>query len=148
MTTLAIRRDIAEWVLAMPVAIALGFRFVHLHDGICETRLTWRPELSHTPGAFQASSIGALADFTGASAAMSSQPIRPPAITADYTLKLLAEGRGDELIARAHVLRAGGLTVTSVELHTLTTTGEHLCAAALVTTRLLPPIESDETITP
>ena len=79
------------------------------------------PRLSHTPGAFQASPIGALADFTGASAAMSTQPTRPPAITVDYTLKLLAEARGDELIARAHVLRAGGLTVTSVELHTLTT---------------------------
>ena len=101
MTTRTIRRDIADWALAMPVATALGFRFVHLHDGSCETHLTWRPTLSHNPGAFQATPIGALADFTGASAAMSTQPTRGPAITVDYTLKLLAEARGDALVARA-----------------------------------------------
>ena len=93
-TNRTIRRDIAEWVLGMPVAVALGFRFVHLDDGTCETHLAWRPALSHTPGAFQATPIGALADFTGASAAMSTQPTRAPAITVDYTIKLLAEARG------------------------------------------------------
>ena len=148
MTTRTIRRDIADWALAVPVAAALGFRFVHLHDGSCETHLTWRPTLSHTPGAFQATPIGALADFTGASAAMSTQPTRGPAITVDYTLKLLAEARGDALVARAHVLRAGALTVASVDIHTVTATGEVLCATALVTTRLFPPTRADETITP
>ena len=136
MTTATIRTDIADWVLAMPVAVALGFRYVYLHDGICETRLSWRPDLSHRAGAFQASPIGALADFTGASAAMSTQSVRSPAITVDYTLKLLAEARGEELIARARVLRRGTLTVASVDLHTTTVTGDSLCATALVTTRL------------
>jgi len=35
MTTATIRTDIADWVLAMPVAVALGFRYVYLHDGTC-----------------------------------------------------------------------------------------------------------------
>jgi uncharacterized protein (TIGR00369 family) len=146
-TTPTVRRDIAEWVLAMPVAVALGFEYVRLHDGVCETRLTWRPELSHVPGAFQASPIGALADFTGASAAMSTQPVRSPAITVDYVLKLLAEARGHTLIARAHVLRAGGLTTATVDIHARTPTGEALCATALVTTRLFSPTTTAQTAT-
>jgi uncharacterized protein (TIGR00369 family) len=137
MTGPTIRRDIAEWVLAMPVAIALGFRYDHLHDGTCTTRLTWRREHSHAPGVFQASPIGALADFTGASAAMSTQPTRTPALTLDYTLKLLAEARGDTLIADGRVLRAGRVTVAIVDLHALTATSRIHCATALVTTRLL-----------
>jgi uncharacterized protein (TIGR00369 family) len=139
MTAGRVRHDIADWVLAMPVAAALGFTYTHLHDGICTTHLAWRPEHSHTPGAFQASPIGALADFTGASAAMSTQPARPAAVTLDYTLKLLAEARGDTLTAHARVVRAGTITVASVDLHAHTATDDTLCATALVTTRLLHP---------
>ncbi len=136
-STPTIRRDIADWVLAMPVAAALGFEYVHLDDGACETHLTWRPEHSHTYGAFQAAPIGALADFTGASAAMSTQPVRTPAVTIDYTVKLLTEARGLLLVARARVLRAGPISVANVDLHTRTRSGDVQCAAALVTTRLL-----------
>jgi len=68
------RADIAEWVLAMPAATALGFSFLSLGDGRCETRLPWQRHHSHVPGAFQAGPIGSLADFTGASAAMSALP--------------------------------------------------------------------------
>jgi uncharacterized protein (TIGR00369 family) len=118
----------------MPLAIALGFQYDHIHDGTCTTRLTWRPEHSHAPGVFQASPIGALADFTGASAAMSTQPTRTPALALDYTLKLLAEARGDTLTAHGRVLRAGSATVGIVDLHALTATTRIHCATALVTT--------------
>ena len=50
------RYDVAEWVLAMPVAAQLGFSFEELADGHSRTRLPWRRELSHTPGAFQSRS--------------------------------------------------------------------------------------------
>ncbi len=136
MTTAIVRHDIADWVLAMPVAAALGFTYTHLADGVCTTQLAWRPEHSHAPGAFQASPIGALADFTGASAAMSTRADRTPAVTLDYTLKLLTEARGDTLTAHARVLRTGAITVSTVELHSLTATRPTLCATALVTTRL------------
>ena len=33
------RQDVADWVLAMPVAVALGFSFVELADGRGETEL-------------------------------------------------------------------------------------------------------------
>ena len=97
------RHDVADWVLAMPVAAALGFTFVELADGHSETRLRWRREHSHAPGAFQAGPIGSLADFTGASAAITVLVPGSLAATVDYTVKLLAEARGDELVARARI---------------------------------------------
>jgi uncharacterized protein (TIGR00369 family) len=134
----AFRHDIADWVLAMPVAVALGLRFVELADGRSETRLRWRREHSHAPGLFQAGPIGSLADFTGASAGISVLPRGTLAATADYTIKLLAEARGDELVARARVLRPGTtLTVAAVDIYAVHDSTENLCATALVTIRTI-----------
>jgi uncharacterized protein (TIGR00369 family) len=120
----------------MPVAAALGFSFVELAEGRSETRLPWRPEHSHTPGAFQASPIGSLADFTGASAAITALPRGSLGATVDYTVKLLTEARGQELVARGHVLRPGTtLTVAAVDIHIVTDRREYLCASAFVTIR-------------
>ncbi len=82
-----LRHDIADWVLAMPAATALGFTFASLGDGRCETHLDWQPRHSHVSGAFQAGPIGSLADFTGASAAVSLLPPGTAAATVDLTVK-------------------------------------------------------------
>jgi uncharacterized protein (TIGR00369 family) len=132
------RDDIAAWILAMPVAAAVGLSFVELADGHSETRLPWRREHSHAPGLFQAGPIGSLADFTGAGAGISALPRGTLAATADYTVKLLAEARGDELVARARVLRPGTtLTVVAVDVHAIHHGTENLCAVALVTVRAI-----------
>jgi uncharacterized protein (TIGR00369 family) len=132
------RHDVADWVLAMPVAAALGFSFVELGNGYSETRLRWRPEHSHAPGVFQAGPIGSLADFTGASAGITVLPIGSLAATVDYTVKLLAEARGDELVGRGRVLRPGTtLTVIAVDIHAVREGNESLCASAFVTIRAI-----------
>jgi uncharacterized protein (TIGR00369 family) len=138
--TSSFRHDVADWVLAMPVAATLGFSFVKLADGQCETRLAWRPQHSHAPGAFQAGPIGSLADFTGASAGLTVLPQGTLAATVDYTIKLLTEARGQELVARGRVLRAGAtLTVAAVEISVLDDEREYLCASAFVTIRNIRP---------
>jgi uncharacterized protein (TIGR00369 family) len=132
------RHDVADWVLAMPVAAALGFSFVELGNGYSETRLRWRPEHSHAPGVFQAGPIGSLADFTGASAGITVLPTGSLAATVDYTVKLLAEARGDELVGRGRVLRPGTtLTVIAVDIHAVREGSESLCASAFVTIRAI-----------
>ncbi|MEP6660281.1 MAG: PaaI family thioesterase [Acidimicrobiales bacterium] len=132
------RHDVADWVLAMPVAAALGFSFVELGNGFSETRLPWRPQHSHSPGAFQAGPIGSLADFTGASAGITVLPLGALAATVDYTIKFLAEARGDELVGRGRVLRPGTtLTVIAVDIHAVTDGSERLCASAFVTIRAI-----------
>ena len=131
-----LRHDVAEWVLGLPVAAAFGFTFAELADGRSVTRLVWHHRHSHTPGAFQASPIAALADFTGASAAMTLLPVGGVGATMDCTVKFLAEARGDELVARGHVLRPGRtVTVASVDVYAVSGLAETSCAAALVTIR-------------
>jgi hypothetical protein len=61
-------QDIADAVLRLPVAAAFGLTFTALADGRAPAELAWRPEHSHTAGAFQANPIAALADFTGVAA--------------------------------------------------------------------------------
>jgi uncharacterized protein (TIGR00369 family) len=136
----ALRQDLVERVLGLPVAAALGFTFDELADGRAVARLRWRPEHSHAPGAFQANPIAALADFAGASAAMSLLPPEASAATVDYTAKFLAEARGEELVARARVLRPGTtLTVSAVDVFVVADGAETLCASALVTVRNVAP---------
>jgi uncharacterized protein (TIGR00369 family) len=131
-----IRHDVADWVLSLPVAAALGFTFEELDDGHSVTRLVWHPRHSHTPGAFQATPIASLVDFTGASAAMSLLPEGWAAATMDYTVKFLTEARGEHLVARGRVLRAGGtVTVSAVDVYAVARGAETCCAAALVTIR-------------
>ena len=133
------REDVASWILAMPAAAALGFSFEELGGGRSVTRLRWRPEHSHAPGAFQASAVGALADFTGAGAAITLLPSGASAATMDYTVKFLVEARGKELVARGRVLRAGRtVTVAAVDIEVVGDGGPALCAAALVSTRAVP----------
>ncbi|WP_216870328.1 hypothetical protein [Modestobacter excelsi] len=57
----AFRHDVADWVLSLPVAAAFGLAFDELADGRATTRVAWRPEHSHAPGAFQASPVATLA---------------------------------------------------------------------------------------
>jgi uncharacterized protein (TIGR00369 family) len=130
------RQDVADGVLSLPVAAALGLRFVELADGRAVARLPWRDDLSHAPGVFQANPIAALADFTGVSAGLTLFPPGTAAATADYTAKFLAEARTDELTARARVLRAGALTVSCVDVFTNRGGEERLCATALVSARV------------
>ena len=134
------RRDVADPVLSLPVAAAFGLTFTQLAAGRAEARLPWRLEHSHTAGAFQASPIAALADFTGVAAGVTLLPPGGAAATVDFTVKFLAEARGQQLIARARVLRPGAtLTVAAVDVYAVNDQTETLCAAALVSMRNLAP---------
>jgi uncharacterized protein (TIGR00369 family) len=135
----AFRHDVADWVLSLPVAAAFGLSFDELTDGRAITRLQWRTEHSHTPGAFQASPIATLADFTGAAAAATLLSPGSSLATVDYTAKFLTEARGEQLLARGRVLRPGfTLTVASVDVYAVKNGSETFCAAALVTVRNFP----------
>jgi uncharacterized protein (TIGR00369 family) len=130
------RQDVAEWVLGMPAATALGFSFAALGNGQCQTRLHWQRKHSHVPGAFQAGPIGSLADFTGASAAITTLPPGSLAATVDFTVKLLTEARGEVLIATGRALGpAGALIVAAVDIDVVSSGTRTRCATALVTIR-------------
>jgi uncharacterized protein (TIGR00369 family) len=139
-TVSAFREDIARHAFAMPVVRWFGIELEQLRDGLCVARLPWREELSHAPGVFQANPIAALADFTGVLAGLSLLPPGSTAATMDYTVKFLAEARGDELVASGVVVSAGRTSgVSKVDVHVLHADGERLCSTALVAMRIRRP---------
>ena len=125
-------------VLAMPAAQHLGFEFGRITPGEAEIIQPYRRELTEHNGFFQGGVLGSLADFAGGSAAGTLLPIGWVNMTVDYTVKLLAPARGDRVIARARVVKAGQtLTIATVDVYAATGQDEALCATALVSVRNL-----------
>jgi uncharacterized protein (TIGR00369 family) len=124
----------------MPVARFYGFRFGALRPGEVEIVQPYRDELSHSEGFFQGGVIGAVADFAAGAAAGTLLPAGWANATADYTVKIVAPGRGESLVARGRVVNPGcTLTGVGVDVHVAEAERETLCATALVTFRNLAP---------
>ena len=136
----AFERTDEERVLGVLAAGFFGFRFGAVEPGFAEIVQPYREELSHREGFFQGGVIGAPADFAAGASAGSLLPPGWENATADYTVKIVAPGVGEELVARGRVVKPGcTLTVVSVEVHAAGAGRETLCAPALVTFRNLPP---------
>jgi uncharacterized protein (TIGR00369 family) len=112
----------------------LGARLVAVSPGACAIACAPRPELSQQHGFVHAGVIAAIADSAAGYAAMSLTPEGSEVLTVEFKLNLLAPARGDLLIARGSVLRAGRtLTVCEAAVVALQEGEESQCAAALVT---------------
>jgi uncharacterized protein (TIGR00369 family) len=127
-------------VLTMPAARHLGFEFGRIAPGEVEIIQPYRAELTEHNGYFQGGVLGSLADFAGGSAAGTLLPPGWVNMTIDYTIKLLAPAKGDRVIARGRVLKAGqSMTVAAVDVYGVAGEpgAETLCATAFVTMRNL-----------
>lgn len=123
-------------VLTMPAAKHLGFTFGRLAPGEAEIIQPYRAELTEHNGYFQGGVLGSLADFAGGSAAGTLLPPGWVNMTVDYTVKIVAPARGDQIVARGRVVRAGhSTTVAAADVFAVTGAEEALCATALVTLR-------------
>lgn len=122
----------------MPAAAHLGLRVGALTPGAAELVLAVRPEHTQYDGHVAGSVLGALADFAGGSAAGTLLPPGWTSMTMDYTVKLLAPARGDTVLARGRVVRAGRSTsVAAADVVALDSGTETMCATALITMRNL-----------
>lgn len=125
-------------VLTMPAAAHLGVTFGALAPGAAELVLTVRPEHTQHDGYVAGSVLGALADFAGGSAAGTLLPAGWASMTSDYTVKLLAPAKGDTVLARGRVVKAGRATsVAAADVVAVDRDAETLCATALITMRNL-----------
>ena len=110
--------------------------------GHCEIRLPFRPEVSQQHGYFHAGATGAIADSAGGYAAYTLMKAGDSVLSVEYKLNLLAPARGELLIARGRVLRAGRtLSVSLVEVFVVAGVEETLCATMLQTLVRVPPRE-------
>ena len=120
----------------MPAARYLGFTVGRLTPGEAEVIQPYRKELTQGDGYFQGGVLGSLADFAGGAAAGTLLPAGWMNMTIDYTVKILAPGKGDEIIARGRVIKPGSvLTFAAADVYSADAAGETLCAVAFLTMR-------------
>ena len=108
---------------------SLGAHLEDIRPGFCEIRLPFREGLSQQHGFFHAGATAAIADSAGGYAAFSLMGAADSVLSVEYKINLLAPAKGDLLIARARVLRAGQtLTVCRADVFVRRESKESLCA--------------------
>lgn len=117
----------------------LGARIAELHPGHVEIRAPYRRELTQQHNYFHAGVSGAIADSACGYAAYTLMPADSSVLTVEYKINLLAPAAGDELIARAHVVRSGRtLKICAADVHVRKGDTETHCATMLSTIMCLP----------
>jgi uncharacterized protein (TIGR00369 family) len=128
---------VRDAVLSMPAARHLGFTFGPITPGQAEIVQPLADYLTQHDGYVQAGVLGSLADFAAGSAAGTLLPPGWVNMTIDYTVKILAPGKGTQIVARGRVVKPGNvITIAAADVYALDGAGtEALCAVALVTLR-------------
>lgn len=112
----------------------LGAELVSLRAGGAEIRVPFRAELTQQHGFFHAGVTGAVADSACGYAAYTLMAADASVLTVEYKINLLAPADGDELVARARVVRAGKmLTICLADVCVRKGGVEKHCATVLAT---------------
>jgi uncharacterized protein (TIGR00369 family) len=130
--------SLAETVNAKGFSHAAGFRIVDVKPGYAEVMLPRRDDLLQFFGHFHGGVITALADQAAGIAVTSGLPKGKIGVTVEIKVNFLSPGDGDELIARAKMLKmSGSIGVATVEVFTRDEKSERLCAFCTATMRAL-----------
>jgi uncharacterized protein (TIGR00369 family) len=112
----------------------LGARLMEVKPGITEIRVSYRDELTQQHGYFHGGVSGAIADTACGYAAYTLTAANATVLTVEFKMNMLAPARGEELIARARVVRSGKtLTVCTADVFGRTGEVETHCATMLAT---------------
>src|SRR5215467_3028246 len=117
----------------------LGAELVELTAGQATIRVPFRAELTQQHNYFHAGVSGAIADSACGYAAYTLMPPDSTVLTVEYKLNLLAPADGDQLTARARVIRSGRtLKICTADVHTRKNGKDVHCATMLATIMCLP----------
>jgi uncharacterized protein (TIGR00369 family) len=112
----------------------LGAELIELTAGRVAIRVPFRAELTQQHNYFHAGISGAIADSACGYSAYTLMPEDSSVLTVEYKMNLLAPADGDELIARARVLRSGKtLKICAADVYVLKKGVEVHCATMLAT---------------
>lgn len=128
------KRRVAESFARQGLMRLLGAELVSLQLGAAEIRLPFRSELAQQHEYFHAGVTGAVADSACGYAAYTLMPADSSVLTVEYKMNLLAPADGDELIARARVVRSGKtLKICTADVFVRKGAAESHCAMMLST---------------
>lgn len=109
----------------------IGAELCRVEPGFCELRLPFHVNLTQQHDFFHGGAIGTIADVAGGYAAYSLMGPDDSVLTVEYKLNIMAPGKGDVLVARGQVLRAGRtLTITRIDIAAEANGQEALIATA------------------
>src|SRR5580692_3608443 len=112
----------------------LGAELVSLEPGGAVIRVPFRSELTQQHGYFHAGVTGAIADSACGYAAYTLMAADDSVLTVEYKINLLAPADGDELVARARVVRSGKtLKICMADVFVRRAGAENHCATVLAT---------------
>ena len=98
----------------------LGATLERVGPGEVHVRLPFREDLTQQHGFLHAGVLTSIVDSACGYAALTLMPAAAAVLTVEFKVNLLAPGEGDEMLARARVLRAGRtLTVCSGDVFAL-----------------------------
>jgi uncharacterized protein (TIGR00369 family) len=112
----------------------IGARLARVVAGEVEIRMPFRPDLTQQHGFLHAGVVTSALDSACGYAAFSLMPAGAGVLSVEFKTNLLAPARGDELIARGRVVRAGRtVTVCQADAFMRTGADETLIATMLAT---------------
>lgn len=119
---------------SQPLMTTIGARLSRVVAGEIEIRLPFRQDLTQQHGFLHAGVVTSALDSACGYAAFSLMPEGSGVLTIEFKTNLLAPARGQELIARSHVVRAGRtITVCQAEAFMIVEGAENLVASMLAT---------------
>jgi uncharacterized protein (TIGR00369 family) len=113
---------------------SIGATLTHVEAGAVEITLPYRIDLTQQHGFIHAGIVATILDSACGYAAFSRMPPEMAVLTVEYKINLLRPAKGDRLIARARVVRAGKtLTVCAGDAFAETDGVETVVATMLAT---------------
>ncbi len=127
-------RSVRASFAAQQLMATIGARVTLVSAGEVEIRVPFRLDLTQQHGFLHAGVVTSALDSACGYAAFSLMPEGAGVLSVEFKTNLLAPARGEELIARGRVLRAGRtITVCQAEASMLTGTDETPVAVMLAT---------------
>jgi uncharacterized protein (TIGR00369 family) len=117
----------------------IGATLTRVEPGAVEIALPYRADLTQQHGFIHAGIVATILDSACGYAAFSLMPADVAVLTVEYKINLLRPARGDRLVARARVVRAGKtLTVCAGDAVAQTGGAEGVVATMLATIMAVP----------
>ncbi len=114
----------------------IGARLLRVVPGEVAIQLPFREDLTQQHGFLAAGIVTAIVDTACGYAAMSLMPAGTGVLTVEYKVNFLAPARGDQMIARGHVVKRGRrLTVCAGEV-LASADGEEKAVATMLATMI------------
>src|SRR5881227_1493330 len=108
----------------------IGARFDKVAPGAVDLRLPFRADLTQQHGFLHARTIAAVADSACGYAALSLMPANAGVLSIEFKVNMLAPAKGDAIVARGLVIRAGRtIMVCRADVVSITGRDEKLVAA-------------------